>query len=221
MAKYGAPAGTIIRGWTVALEPAPEQAGKFRRDCGARRFACNWAVAQIKEAFGRGAGTGQHDHSVWSGWALRKRWNHAKADVAPWWAECSKEAYAGGIADAVTGLKNWHGSRTGTRQGAKVRFPRFKKNTKDRLRCTCTTGALRVEGSRVIVLPGAGQVRTAENISALWRHVRRGPAASCPRRSGRKPAGGPCRCDWRSPRRASRDRAPARSGLTSGSGTIC
>jgi len=86
-------AGTIIGGWAVALEPAPEQAGKFRRDCGARRFARNWAVAQIKEAFGQGAETGQHDNSVWSGWALRKRWNHVKADVAPWWAECSKEAY--------------------------------------------------------------------------------------------------------------------------------
>ena len=36
--------GQIARGWTVALEPAPEQAGKFHRDCGARRFACNWRV---------------------------------------------------------------------------------------------------------------------------------------------------------------------------------
>jgi putative transposase len=33
-----------------------------------------------------------------------------------------------------------------------------------------------VEGSRVVVLPGAGRVRTAENIRPLWRHVRRGSA---------------------------------------------
>ena len=174
MAKYAAPAGTIIRGWTVALEPTPEQAGKFRRDCGARRFACNWGVAQIKEAFDRGTETGEYDSTVWSAYGLRKRWNQVKGDVAPWWAECSKEAYAGGIADAVTGLKNWQDSRTGKRQGPKVKFPRFKKKTKDRLRCTYTTGALRIEGCRVIVLPGAGQVRTAENIRALWRHARRG-----------------------------------------------
>jgi putative transposase len=42
------------------------------------------------------------------------------------------------------------------------------------LRCTYTTGALRVQGPRVIVLPRAGEVRTQENIRAIWRHVRRG-----------------------------------------------
>ena len=36
MPKYQAPAGTMARGWTVALEPSPEQATQFRRDCGAR-----------------------------------------------------------------------------------------------------------------------------------------------------------------------------------------
>ncbi|MGA2831161.1 MAG: IS607 family element RNA-guided endonuclease TnpB [Streptosporangiaceae bacterium] len=174
MAKYRSPAGMIVRGWTVALDPAPEQAAVFRRDCGARRFAYNWAVAQIKRSFEAGRETGDYDRDVWSGWALRKRWNQVKGDVAPWWAECSKEAYAGGIAGAVTALKNWHGSRTGKRPGPTVQFPRFKKKAKDRLRCTYTTGALRVAGSRAVVLPGAGTVRTAENIRALWRHTRRG-----------------------------------------------
>lgn len=174
MPKYKPPPGVIVRGWTVALDPAPEQAAKFRRDCGARRFAYNWAVAQIREAFDAGEGTGEYDRDVWSGWALRKRWNQVKGEVAPWWAECSKEAYAGGIADAVTGLKNWKASRDGVRKGPKVKFPRFKKKTRDRLRCRYSTGAIRVEGPRMIVLPGAGAVRTAENVRALWRHVRRG-----------------------------------------------
>ena len=111
---------------------------------------------------------------MWSAYSLRKRWNQVKDEAAPWWAENSKEAYAGGIADGVTALKNWHGSRTGKRNGPMVKFPRLKKRTKDRLRCTYTTGALRVEGSRTVVLPGAGRVRTAENIRALWRHARRG-----------------------------------------------
>ena len=77
---------------------------------------------------------------------------------------------------AVTALKNWQDSRTGKREGPAMRFPCLKKKTKDRLRCTYTTGAVpvRVEGPRVIVLPGVRQVRTAENIRALWRHVRRG-----------------------------------------------
>ena len=176
MPKYQAPAGTIVRGWTVALEPSPEQAARFRRDCGARRYAYNWAVTAISESFEAGRETGDYDSAVWSAYSLRKRWNQVKGETAPWWAENSKESYAGGIADAVTGLKNWHGSKTGKRHGPKVRFPRRKKKTRDRLRCTYTTGALRVDGSRTVVLPGAGQVRTAENIRPIWRHVRRGTA---------------------------------------------
>ena len=176
MPKYQAPAGMTVRGWTVTLEPSPEQAAQFRRDCGARRFAYNWAAAQIKEAFSAGEQAGEYDNAVWSAYSLRKRWNQVKNETAPWWAENSKESYAGGIAGAVTALKNWHDSKTGKRQGPRVRFPRFKRKTKDRLRCTYTTGALRVEGSRTVVLPGVGQVRTAENIRALWRHTRRGTA---------------------------------------------
>ncbi len=176
MPKYQAPAGTIVRGWTVALGPSPEQAAKFRRDCGARRYAYNWAVTAISESFEAGRETGDYDSAVWSAYSLRKRWNQVKGETAPWWAENSKESYAGGIADAVTGLKNWHASKTGKRHGPKVRFPRRKKKTRDRLRCTYTTGALRVDGSRTVVLPGAGQVRTVENIRPIWRHVRRGTA---------------------------------------------
>jgi putative transposase len=176
VARYAAPAGVIVKGWVVQLEPSPEQAARFRRDCGARRFAYNWAVTEIGQAFQRGRETGEHDPAVWSAYALRKRWNRAKAEVAPWWAGNSKEAYATGIADAVTALKNWHESKTGKRKGPRVRFPRRKKKTRDRLRCTYTTGALRVEGPRHVVLPGAGRVETAENIRAIWRHVRRGTA---------------------------------------------
>ena len=174
MPRYQAPAGVIVRGWTVTLEPSPEQAARFRRDCGARRFAYNWAVAQIKVSFGVGQETGEYDSAVWSAYSLRKRWNQVKGEAAPWWAENSKEAYAGGIAGAVTALTNWRDSRTGKREGPAVRFPRRKKKTRDRLRCTYTTGALRVEGPRTVVLPGAGGVRTAENIRPLWRHIRRG-----------------------------------------------
>lgn len=61
----------------------------------------------------------------------------------------------------------------GSWRGAETSLCRW---IKDRLRCTYTTGALRVEGSRTVVLPGAGAVRTAENIRALWRHTRRGTA---------------------------------------------
>jgi putative transposase len=86
MGKYTCPPGMIAKGWTVRLEPTAQQSAQFRRDCGARRFAYNWAVAEIKRAFDRGNETGGHDNTVWSAWALRKRWNQAKSEPAPWWA---------------------------------------------------------------------------------------------------------------------------------------
>ena len=59
----------------AVVEPSPEQAAKFRRDCGARRFAYNWAVTQIKVSFGVGQETREYDSAVWSAYSLRKRWN--------------------------------------------------------------------------------------------------------------------------------------------------
>ena len=56
--------------------------------------------------------------------ALRKRWNTVKDDVCVnaetgqvWWPECSKEAYADGIAGAVDAYWNWQTSRAGKRAG--------------------------------------------------------------------------------------------------------
>lgn len=85
---------------------------------------------------------------MWSAYSLRKRWNAVKDEAAPWWAECSKEAYANGIVDAVESLRNWQAFRTGKRKGRRVGFPRFRKKAKDRPRCQYTTGVLRVVGPR-------------------------------------------------------------------------
>jgi putative transposase len=174
MGRYAVPEGRIVKGWTVRLMPTPEQVARFKRDDGARRFACNWAVEEIRQAFSSGSEAGRYDSAVWSHYELRKRWNRVKPEVAPWWAECSKEAYSNGIADAVNALKNWHASKTGSRQGPRMGFPQFRKKGKDPVRCTYTTGALRVEDYRHVVLPGVGRVRSAENIHLILGHIRRG-----------------------------------------------
>lgn len=173
--SYAPPEGSIVKGWNVSLAPAPEQAAQWRRDDGGRRFASNWAVAEIKRAFEHGQGTGEYDPEIWSAWSLRKRWCTVKSEIAPWWPECSKEAYACGIADAVAGLKNWQDSRTGKRKGPKMRFPKFRKKGKDPVRCTYSDGnRIRIVGPHHIVLPRVGRVETAENIRPIWRHIRRG-----------------------------------------------
>jgi putative transposase len=43
----------------------------------------------------------------WSLYSMRRDWNQAKAQVAPWWAECSKEAYNTGLDQLARALKNW------------------------------------------------------------------------------------------------------------------
>ncbi len=62
----------------------------------------------------------------WSAYSLRKAFNAVKDEVAPWWAENSKEAYASGLANLADVLGNWHQSRTGRRAGKRVGFPRFQ-----------------------------------------------------------------------------------------------
>jgi hypothetical protein len=71
VARYSVPAGRIIKGWSVRLDPSEQQAARFRRDDGARRFACNWAVGEIRQAFSGGQETGQYDSVISSPSAAR------------------------------------------------------------------------------------------------------------------------------------------------------
>ena len=41
---------------------------------------------------------------AWDFYELRRVWNQAKGQVAPWWRCSSKDVYAAGIADLVTAL---------------------------------------------------------------------------------------------------------------------
>jgi len=65
---------------------------------GARRFAYNWALAQVKANLDARAADPSVSPLAWTLPTPRKAWNQAKAEVAPWWPCCSKEAYACGIA---------------------------------------------------------------------------------------------------------------------------
>jgi putative transposase len=214
MGRYAVPPGRIVKGWQVRLLPSLEQEARFKRDDGARRFACNWAVSQIHEALVGAADTDGYDTAIWSPYELRKRWNQVKPEVAPWWAECSKEAFANGMADAVTALKNWHASKTGSREGVRMGFPRFRKKGSDPVRCTYTTGALRADDVRYVVFPRAGRVRTAESLRLVCRHLKNRHLKKGTGRllsaTVRRAAGGPCRSGWRSSSRARRSSAQTR-----------
>ncbi|MEV0465252.1 IS607 family element RNA-guided endonuclease TnpB [Nocardia tengchongensis] len=175
----------VIQAYRYALEPTAAQEQELRSHCGAQRFAYNWGLARIRtnlETRAAEASSGlivdQRTPAVeWSAYGLRKAWNQAKDEVAPWWTENSKEAYGSGLANAATALKNWSDSRGGKRAGRRVGFPRFKSR-RAAWSCRFTTGSLGLVDAdrRHVKLPRIGVVRTGESTRKLARHLDRGSA---------------------------------------------
>jgi putative transposase len=177
------PEGWCVQAFRFTLDPSEDQARALARHFGARRKAYNWTVATVKADIdawhAAGVETAKPSLRV-----LRKRWNTVKDAVcvnadtgAVWWPECSKEAYADGIAGAVDAYWNWQTSRAGKRVGKRVGFPRFKRKGRDSDRVCFTTGAMRVEPDRRhLTLPVIGRVRTHENTRRIERLIRAGRA---------------------------------------------
>jgi transposase len=179
MPRLEIPDGWCVQAFGFTLDPTAEQAPALARHFGARRTAYNWTVAALKadiEAWhASGVETAKPSLRV-----LRKRWNTVKDTVCVnaesgevWWPECSKEAYADGIAGAVGAYWNWQTSRAGTRAGKRVGFPRFKRKGRD------SSVAIRIA---VIRSPGTTSTEPPLDPAAVEPRPRRRPTA--PRRRG-------------------------------------
>jgi putative transposase len=108
---------------------------------------------------------------------MRKEWNQAKEQVAPWWGECSKEAYNTGLDQLARALKNWADSAKGERKGRRVGFPRFKSRRKHAPSVRFTTGTIRLEDDRRhVTLPRLGTIKTHESTRKLQRRIADGRA---------------------------------------------
>jgi putative transposase len=167
----------VIRAYLFALDPTPAQAEAMRSHCGAARVAFNWCLAQVKANWTQRAaeasyGIPEDQRTPWidtSAYGLRKAWNAAKHEVAPWWAENSKEAYATGCANLAAAL--------GNRAAGRARMPRFKAKRRRHLSCRFTTGAFGLaEDRRHVRLPRIGVVRTGESTRKLARKIEAGTA---------------------------------------------
>jgi putative transposase len=189
---------TVMRAYRFALDPTPGQVRDLERHAGAARFAFNWALARVKanldqRAAERSYGLDGDDLTPALGWnlpALRRAWNAAKPEVAPWWGECSKEAFNTGLDGVARALTNFADSRSGKRAGGKVGFPCFKARRRAVPRVRFTTGTIRVEPDRHhITLPRVGRLKTHESTRKLARRVEDGTAritsATVRRESGR------------------------------------
>jgi putative transposase len=152
-----------------ALNPTPTQVRALRSHAGAARVAFNWGLARVKANLSqreaeRSYGIGDADLTPSVNWTLaglRKAWNAAKDDVAPWWRECSKEAFNTGLDALARALDAWSTSRRGKRKGKPVGFPRFKSKRKTRPSIRFTTGAIRCESTHA-VLPRLGRIKLHE-----------------------------------------------------------
>ena len=111
--------------YRFALDPNPAQERALRSHAGAARVAFNWGLARVKAVMDQRVAEATYGITgdnltpaiSWSLYALRKDWNAVKGTVAPWWAECSKEAFNTGLDQLARALKNWAGFRRGKRKG--------------------------------------------------------------------------------------------------------
>jgi putative transposase len=151
------------------LLPSVEQEAAISSHMGAVRWAYNWAIAYVSdnwEAVRNGTETEYVDSSFYS---LRNALNAVKDEVAPWWGENSKEAFATGTANAALAFKNWKHSRNGSRKGKPVGFPRFKKKSlTSEGAVRFTAGVMRLEGD-YIKIGRIGSIRLLERPKpVLW-----------------------------------------------------
>lgn len=174
----------VVQSYRFALDPNAAQLRALASHCGASRVAFNVMLAAVKANLDQRAAErtyGLTDEELapsvgWSAYALRKDWNARKTAVAPWWAENSKEAYAGGCANLARALGNWSSSKSGSRAGVSG-FPRFKSKRRTTPSCTFTTGTIRVDaGRRHVTLPVLGTIRTHESTRKLARRLEAGTA---------------------------------------------
>ncbi len=171
--------GTTTQAYRFALDPTPRQRRALASHCGAARVAYNWGLALVKLRLNER----QSDPMARVPWSLpdlRWEWNRAKQQVAPWWAENSKEAYSSGLDGLARALKNYSDSKAGRRKGPRIGLPRPKRKGRCRDTCRFTTGPLRVEADRRhITLPRIGALKTHESTRKLARRLEQGtPLAS-------------------------------------------
>lgn len=181
----------LVQAFRFELDPSNQVCAGLVSHAGASRFAYNWGLRLVMERMGarrtmtvlalRQGASVEEAHTwareavpiPWNLYALRKVWNAAKDEAAPWWAMNSKEAYSSGLDGLARALKAFSDSRSGRRKGPKIGFPAFHE-VGSRRSCRFTTGGFRVIDQRHVRLPKIGVVRTKERTSALLDGVERG-----------------------------------------------
>jgi putative transposase len=182
----------VHQAFRFELDPGNVTRGALASHAGGARFAYGWALRLVKSRLDQAArireralteGASVREAGAlartvpvpWSLASLRKEWNQVKGDVAPWWAENSKECYSSGLDGLARGLDAWLKSRNGERNGPAMGFPQ-PRSRRARRSFRVTTGAFGVTDERHIRLPRIGVIRTKEPTVKLLRRLQAGAA---------------------------------------------
>jgi len=152
------------RSHVIRLNVTPEQDTYFRKACGVRRHAFNWALARWKEARTKGERVKMKE--------LKAEYNKIKGEQFPWCYEVTKCAPEQAFVDLGQAFSNyWRMKENQTqpklkhprKDGEEAGFPRFKSKKRDRLRFYLTNDKFSVHGHTLHV-PKLGDVNMTEEL---------------------------------------------------------
>src|SRR5919201_5146153 len=84
--REAAVTATVLQAYQLALDPIPRTQGSLASHTGAALFAYNWGLELVKSRLDQRR-AGQDVQVPWTLPELRREWNRAKHQVAPWWPE--------------------------------------------------------------------------------------------------------------------------------------
>lgn len=146
----------MLKSFKVKLDPTPTQERALHSHVGAARFAYNSGLAHVKNCLDNKETCG------WSHYELRQWWNTHKDELAPWWAENSKETYSNALRNLSRALNN----RFSTSRKKKAGFPKFKVKSSTGS-YTITTGSFGVADTHGIKVPRIGRIHTLESLGSI------------------------------------------------------
>jgi putative transposase len=144
----------FLKGFKVELDPNNRQATLFKMNCGASRWAFNWALAKKKEAF-------EKKEKIPNNIELHRELNKLKGtDTLPWAYDVSKVAFQSGLINCDRAFQNFF-NRCKKKVKGKKGFPKFKSK-KNETQSFKLDGSIYLIDNSHIKLPRIGKVKLKE-----------------------------------------------------------
>jgi putative transposase len=179
-----APPVRIQRAVQFTLDPTPVQVRALHSHAGAARFtynfllaavSANWSQRQAEKSYGIPEGD-LTPAIPWNAYGLASYWNTIRHTAAPWWNDNGSRAYRTGARQLGAALANYRASKTNTRAGQAMRFPKFKNRSRAKLSVNFEDSARLDPSGHGVFLPRIGRIHTFESALSLIRQRAAGTA---------------------------------------------